>query len=129
VKVLLDTRVFLLWMRASDRLSDELRDILGDPTTQPYLSAVSCWELSMKKGLGRLDFGTDTRTFITEASTRHRIQHLPIQPRHAAFVGELPWHHKDPFDRMLIAQAMLEKMPIVTSDAAFRRYPVEVIWK
>jgi len=70
----------------------------------------------------------DAWAFIVEACERHNITLLALQPRHAAAVGALPFHHKDPFDRMLVAQAMIERMPIVTPDPAFRLYPAEVLW-
>jgi PIN domain nuclease of toxin-antitoxin system len=128
VNLLLDTHTFL-WFCQDDRaLSKTARTTIEDPANSKFVSVASCWELAIKAGLGKLNLGEPSATYIPNALARTGIQLLPIDLSHATAVESLPLHHKDPFDRMLIAQAMIEAMPIVSKDPVFDLYGVTRMW-
>ena len=128
MKVLLDTHVFLWWITDDPRLSSRAREIIAEGANEIFLSAVSGWEIAIKAKLGRLRLPDDPERFIPEQLRLNAIETLPVQMSHALHVYKLPDHHRDPFDRLLIAQAQLEKLPVLTADPQISRYPVKVIW-
>lgn len=128
MKALLDTHVFLWWITDDQRLSSRVREIIADSTSEILFSAASGWEIAIKARLGRSQLPDDPEIFIPEQLELNAIEALPVQMGHALHVYQLPSHHRDPFDRLLIAQAQLEKLPILTADSQISRYPVEVIW-
>jgi len=128
MKALLDTHVFLWWITDDPRLSPRVREIIADGANELYLSAASGWEIAIKAKLGRLRLPDDPERFILKHLELNAIKTLPVQMIHALHVYKLPEHHRDPFDRLLIAQAQLEKVPILTADPQISRYEVEVIW-
>lgn len=128
MKVLLDTHTFLWWVTDSPKLSSRVRKIISDGKNELFLSAVSGWEIAIKAQLGRIQIPDKPQTFISEQMVANAIQGLPIQISHAVHIYNLPTHHRDPFDRMLVAQAQLEKLPILTDDPQISQYPVKVIW-
>jgi PIN domain nuclease of toxin-antitoxin system len=121
VNLLLDTHV-LIWWDEARRLAAEARRAIADADSV-YVSAASAWEIAIKTGLGRL---RPTRT-VEQAVEESGFLELPVTFRHAQRVGGLPPHHRDPFDRLLIAQAEVEELTLVTRDPVFARYAVEVI--
>ena len=121
MNLLLDTHV-LIWWDEGRRLAAEARRAIADADSV-YVSAASAWEVAIKTGLGRL---RPTRT-VEEAVDESGFLELPVTFRHAERVGKLPPHHRDPFDRLLIAQADVEELTLVTRDAVFARYGVGVI--
>ena len=121
--LLLDTHVFLWWVTGSDRLSRTVKSRIAS-AGHVYVSAASAWEASIKSGLGRLDL-LDSFATMAEAS---EFEELPVRFAHADRVRRLPPLHSDPFDRMLIAQALEDGLTLVTHDRAFERYEVEVVW-
>jgi PIN domain nuclease of toxin-antitoxin system len=121
VNLLLDTHV-LIWWDEGRRLAAEARRAIADADSV-YVSAASAWEVAIKTGLGRL---RPTRT-VEQAVDESGFLELPVTFRHAERVGKLPPHHRDPFDRLLIAQADVEDLTLVTRDAVFARYGVAVI--
>lgn len=125
MRLLLDTHVWLWLVAAPERLSGNARDRLESSDTQLYLSAASAWEMSIKQQLGRLELGGPAERVIPELMLRSDVTPLPITHQHGLRAGALPPHHRDPFDRMLIAQAQLEGLPIMTADATFAAYNVE----
>jgi PIN domain nuclease of toxin-antitoxin system len=125
MRLLLDTHVWLWLVAAPERLSRDARDRLELSDTQLYLSAASGWEMSIKQQFGRLELGGPAERVIPELMLRSDVTPLPITHLHGLRAGALPPHHRDPFDRMLIAQAQLEGLPIMTADAAFAAYDVE----
>jgi PIN domain nuclease of toxin-antitoxin system len=125
MRLLLDTHVWLWLVAAPERLSGEARSLLESSTTQLYLSAASGWELSIKQALGRLELGGSAEIVVAELMLRSDVGPLSITHQHALRAGGLPPHHRDPFDRLLIAQAQLEALPIMTADVAFALYDVE----
>ena len=121
MKALLDTHAFLWWIADDPRLSSRVRKIIGDGENGLYLSAASGWEMAIKVGLGRLALPEPER-FIPEQMANNAIFPLPIRMSHALRVHSLPGHHRDPFDRMLVAQAQLEGLPILTADPRIAQY-------
>ena len=125
---LLDTHVFLWWITDDPRLSPRAHRLIADGRNRIFLSAASGWEIAIKARLGRLELPDDPERFILNQLAVNAIDVLPVQMSHALHVYKLPDHHRDPFDRLLIAQAQLEKLRILTADAQFSKYAVEVIW-
>lgn len=125
---LLDTTVFVWSLKEPERLSKKAFEVLEDSTHEAFLSAVSSWEIVIKAAIGKLRLPKEAAQFIAEALTRFSIQPLSITHAHSFAVGELASHHRDPFDRMLVAQARSEKMVLMTTDAAIQKYPVEILW-
>ena len=128
MKALLDTHVFLWWINDDPRLSDAARELIGNGESALFLSAASGWEIAIKMRLGRLEVQGDPEHFIFEQLALNDITVLPISMNHAFRTATLPDHHRDPFDRMLVAQSQIEQLPIVTSDPLITRYAVDVIW-
>ena len=128
MRVLLDTHVFLWWITDDERLSPRAREVMVEGRNTLVLSAASGWEMAVKAQLGRLSVAGDFASFLSEQLALNGIDTLPVTMAHALHVFELPAHHRDPFDRLLVAQALLEGIPIVTADPEIARYPVEVIW-
>jgi PIN domain nuclease of toxin-antitoxin system len=128
MRALLDTHVFLWWVTADPRLSPRASDYLTSGANVLLFSVASGWELAIKAGLGRLAVPGGLDSFIPEQLTRNAIDVLPVQMRHALFVASVPALHRDPFDRLLVAQAILEQVPLLTADERLRPYPVETIW-
>lgn len=128
MRTLLDTHTFLWWITDDPQLSPRVRKIINDGNNELFLSAASGWEIAIKAQLGRLQLPDKPEPFISEQLVINAIQSLPIQMRHSLHIYTLPNFHRDPFDRMLIAQAQLENLSILTADPQIVRYPVEVIW-
>jgi PIN domain nuclease of toxin-antitoxin system len=127
VRILLDTQVWL-WMRAApDRLSARARTLLTAADNELLISAATPWEIAIKVAIGKLELPTSVEEFVATRIASTRATHLPISYVHAIEVASLPMHHQDPFDRVLIAQGRIERVPILTSDVKFRRYDVEVL--
>jgi PIN domain nuclease of toxin-antitoxin system len=128
VRVLLDTHTFLWWISDSPKLSDVAREAIADERTQPIFSVVSGWEITIKAGVGKLEIPGSPGRFLSEQLSRNDVEILPIYLRHALRVYDLPDHHKDPFDRLLVAQALAEDLALVTADPFIAGYPVETVW-
>jgi PIN domain nuclease of toxin-antitoxin system len=128
MNVLLDTHAFLWWIADNPELSSRAREVMGDGDNVLLLSAASGWEIAIKSKLGRLQLPDNPDRFVSEHMSINAMTSLPIQLSHALHVYSLPDHHRDPFDRILVAQSQLEKLPIVTRDPQITRYSVEVIW-
>lgn len=128
MKYLLDTSVWLWSVGAVERINKRGRDLLADGTQELYFSAASAWEISIKTALEKLRLPEPPATYVPSRLTQQGINPLPILQHHALAVYELPMHHTDPFDRLLIAQAQIEGMVILTADKVFRRYKVELLW-
>ena len=126
-RVLLDTHAFLWWMTEDPRLADTARDLIADGETYVAISAAVVWEISIKRARGRLDAPSDLEKELAAELQAQGFTALPIRLEHAFRAGELPPHHRDPFDRMLVAQGQLERLTIVTRDPNISRYDVGVI--
>lgn len=124
MKLLLDSHAFLWWLAEDPKLKAEARQAVADPVSVVHVSAATVWELSIKAALGKLDLdGAD----LAEEIEANDFVELPITARHSLAAAALPRHHEDPFDRMLIAQAQIEGLTLVTRDSAFRAYGVSVL--
>jgi PIN domain nuclease of toxin-antitoxin system len=119
VRLLLDTHVLLWWLADDRKLDRTAREIIGNPGNDVLVSSVSVWEISIKAALGRLEIELDD---LEDAILRNGFRPLPIGFRHAVTAGRLPPLHRDPFDRMLIAQASVEELRIMSHDRVFERY-------
>jgi PIN domain nuclease of toxin-antitoxin system len=127
VRILLDTQVWL-WMRAApERLSRKSRTLVLSPDNELLLSAASAWEIAIKHGLGKLLLPEAPGDYVPRLMASTGITPLSIQHRHALHVATLPPRHRDPFDRILVAQSQLEGLPIMTADRSFSLYDVDVI--
>ncbi len=128
MRVLLDTHVFLWWINDDPRMSERARRVISDEGNDLLFSAASGWEIAIKAGLGRLRVTGDLAPYLTEQLSRNAIGVLPVHLSHALRVHALPGHHRDPFDRLLVAQALVEDVPLASGDPEVSRYPVEIIW-
>ena len=120
---LLDAHVFLWWLDDDSQLGPEARTAIEDPANDVFVSAASAWEISIKRNIGKLEAPGEVETWIAESG----FSELAIEVEHAVHAGELPNHRKDPFDRMLIAQAQLEELILVARDDEINKYDVEVL--
>ena len=128
MRLLLDTHTFLWFIEGSLNLSDVARNLIEDQANQRFLSVASLWEMSIKVSIGKLELGMTFTKLVKREVYGNAIELLEIQPEHLDELAKLPFHHKDPFDRLMIAQSLAEGIPIVTKDAAFRSYPVSLLW-
>ena len=127
MRLLLDTHAFLWFVAGDERLGRRARRTIEDDESEPLLSAASVWEMAIKAGLGRLTLPATVEEYVAmKLAEGYTI--LPVEWPHAAAVERLPLHHRDPFDRLLAAQALVERLPLVTADSVFRRYGIKTIW-
>ena len=127
-RLLLDTHAFLWWVNDAPELTAAARQAIADANNEVYLSVASCWEMSIKSSLGKLRLARQIDRFVSDQLTANAFTLLNIELRHTAKVEKLPFFHRDPFDRLLIAQAMTEKMTLLTVDSAFAEYDVKTLW-
>jgi PIN domain nuclease of toxin-antitoxin system len=128
VRLLLDTHAFIWWITDDDRLSEQAGELIADGSNDVFFSAASAWEVAIKAGLGRIKLPDDAWSFTPDQLERNAFQPLPVHISHAVTVITLPEIHGDPFDRMLVAQAMSEGLSIISDDEQIARYPVSVAW-
>jgi PIN domain nuclease of toxin-antitoxin system len=122
MKLLLDTHAWLWWQMAPARLSKAAREAIGAEGNDVFLSAVSSWEMAIKIAAGKLQLPRPLREMVPESLMLDGFVNLPIQPAHCFVLSELPMHHRDPFDRMLVAQAIAEGCTLVSADPVLDRY-------
>ena len=127
LKVLLDTHVWLWMWGEPERLHNEARTIVEDPTTDLHVSAVSAWEIATKVSAGRLRLPSTPEAWLSDRRHRRDVTELPISFEHAIRAAGLPPHHRDPFDRMLVAQAQIEGLALMTADLRLAGYEVDAI--
>lgn len=127
MKLLLDTHVFLWWVNDAPELSETARAAISDPNNTCYLSMASCWEMAIKSSLGKLKLKKPVERFVSEQMQQNGFLLLNIELRHIAKVENLAFHHRDPFDRLLLTQAKTEKMTLVTVDSALLAYGTRCI--
>lgn len=128
MRALLDTCAFLWWISDDPQLSLHVREVISSGDNELFLSVASGWEMAIKAALGKLSFPDDLKSFILEQLNVNGIDSLSVEMSHALYVSTLPAIHRDPFDRLLIAQAQMENLPILTPDPQISRYDVEIIW-
>jgi PIN domain nuclease of toxin-antitoxin system len=127
MRILVDTHVWLWWLSAPARLHPEAVTLLADAGNTLYLSAASVWEIVIKHGLGKLTLPSSPAVLVPQAIAEDGLVPLAIEHRHALAVTTLPPVHRDPFDRLIIAQAQVEGLPVLTADETFREYGVNVV--
>ena len=128
MKILLDTQIFLWALAEPRRLGEKAKSLLKSKKNQLYLSAASSWEIAIKVGLGKLPLPEPPDKYISSRMASLQITPVDVKHYHAFIVYQLPLHHRDPFDRILIASAIAEKFYLMTADKQFRRYDVDLIW-
>lgn len=126
MKILLDTHTFLWGLSDETKLSERVRRLL--PSAESWLSVASLWEILIKSQSGKLPLPQPVGPYVMSKLKFNGVKLLPVTAEHVLRVESLPMHHRDPFDRMLIAQSLEEELPLVTSDAIFRRYGMNLIW-
>lgn len=128
MKLLLDTHTFLWFAFNTPELPAPTRELLEDDASDLYFSHASVWEMAIKVSIGKLHFSTSVTDLVTKQLQKDDILPLPINYAHLALIETMPLHHKDPFDRLLIAQALAESFTIISIDAAFDPYGVSRLW-
>ncbi len=128
MNLLLDTHSFLWFIDDNPKLSANARKLIESAGNRIFLSTASLWEMAIKFSLGKLTLAQPFEAFIPQQLSLNRIELLHITISHTAAVSVLPFHHRDPFDRLLIAQAQIESMPVVGNDVAFDAYSITRLW-
>lgn len=127
MNLLLDTHIFLWFVNDDPKLNDRLKDLIENESNFSYLSIASVWEMSIKYNLGKLKLAPSYEDFVERQIRESSIILLSIELEHLRINASLPFHHKDPFDRVIIAQSMAENIPIITVDSIFNQYPVILV--
>ena len=128
MRLLLDTHTFLWWVADAPELSSRARATVADADNECLVSAATCWEMAIKVSIGKLELDGTVERFVPHHMSVNGFQELPVEIRHAARAARLPFHHRDPFDRLLVSQALAEDLAIVSADPIFKRYGVTRIW-
>ena len=128
MRYLLDTHAFLWFVLDDKRISTKAKSIIADSENEIYFSAASAWEMAIKTKLARLKFKGELGSFIIEQLSTNSFVPLSITISHSLYTEQLPQIHKDPFDRIIIAQSKLEDLPLISTDKKIRKYPTTVVW-
>jgi PIN domain nuclease of toxin-antitoxin system len=126
--LLLDTHTMIWFFWDDPQLSGRAKSLIEDAGNRKWVSIASCWEIAIKAGLGKLDLGESSLTFLQREISRSNFDLLPISLDHATKVETLQSHHRDPFDRLLIVQAKVENLPLVSFDTMFDKYGIDRLW-
>lgn len=124
MRILVDTHIFLWLSDSSHLLSSSAKEILSDPNNSRVLSVVSVWEMQIKVAIGKLPLRLPLADLVREQRQKNGFEILPVTLEHVLALETLPTHHKDPFDRLLIAQSQSENLPLLSADAVFERYAI-----
>jgi len=128
MRILLDTHAFLWWVNNDAQLSPKARSLIEDVSNEIMVSTVSGWEIAIKSQIGKLTIASNFEQFISNQIKQNYFAILPINLSHALHIHSLPMHHRDPFDRMLVAQSQFEDLSILTIDPLIMQYDVATIW-
>jgi PIN domain nuclease of toxin-antitoxin system len=128
VKLLLDTQCWLWWFAQPERLNEEAIAHIADENNELWLSVASIWEIGIKVAIGKLPLPDPLDSYISSRMAQLGMRSLEITASHALQAAALPLHHRDPFDRMLIAQAQIEEMTLVSADSMFNKYDISLLW-
>ncbi len=128
MKLLLDTHALLWFVSGSDRLSVQARSVIEDPANTRLFSAASAWEIAIKVSIGKLSLTVPYPQLIPGQLRANAVDYLPVSPEHLRALISLPFHHRDPFDRLLVAQALVEGASLVSADSTLDAYAVPRIW-
>ena len=126
--LLLDTHTFLWFVFGSSRMSEKAEALVQDPTNRKFLSLATPWEVGIKVSTGKLTVSQPVEQFFAEEMDANSVQMLPITLAHITRVSTLPFHHRDPFDRMLVAQSLTENIPLVSADTTLDAYGIVRLW-
>jgi PIN domain nuclease of toxin-antitoxin system len=129
MRLLLDTHSFLLFISGDEQMSEVARNLIADVNNEVLLSVASLWEIAIKVSIGKLTLDKPFEAIIPEQLILNEIEVLHVDLDDLSLIAKLPLHHRDPFDRLIIAQAITRGIPIVGRDSAFALYPVELIWQ
>ena len=124
---LLDTHTYIWWLGDPDRVGAAATSVLSEASNQVFVSVASIWEIAIKSSLGKLTLSEDVQS-LAHSLDEDGFKLLGIVPHHCGAVSALPFHHRDPFDRMLVAQALCENLILLSRDGALCSYPIEVVW-
>ena len=127
-RALLDTHSFLWFVTDDPKLSTAAKRVITEGANEPILSTACVWEIAIKVNTGRLPIPAPLETFIPEQLSINRISLLPIELKHLFEIARMPLHHRDPFDRVIIARAIVEGLPVISADPAFDKYPIQRLW-
>lgn len=128
MKLLLDTQCWLWWFAQPEKLSESVIEQIADEANELWFSVASVWEMGIKVSIGKLPLPESIGDYVSTRMTQLGAQSLDIMTAHAVQVSALPLYHRDPFDRMLIAQAQLEDMTLVSADSMFQQYDIALLW-
>lgn len=128
MKLLLDTHTLIWWHNESPQLSNTAHHAIANDAHDVYISFANAWEMQIKTQIGRLDLGKSWRDLISGEQTSNGFQWLSADFRYLEMLDRVPLHHRDPFDRLLIAQALAENMTLISKDSHFKSYPVSLLW-
>ena len=128
MRLLLDTHTFLWFILNDPLLSANAAGLIADPANDIEISPASYWEIAIKISIGKYSLGEPVADFFEREIAVNQFHILPIEPRHVTPLATMPFHHRDPFDRLIMAQAIVEQIPIVSADAAFDNYSVTRLW-
>lgn len=128
MRLLIDTHIFIWYILDIQKLSATVRALIDDEDNKILFSTASVWEMAIKQSIGKLSFYLPFEVFIKQQLSLNDFNLLDIKINHLAVVATLPFHHRGPFDRLLIAQSLVEKIPILSVDSAFDAYPIERLW-
>jgi PIN domain nuclease of toxin-antitoxin system len=128
MRCLLDSHAFLWFIHGDTRLGARAREAISDSKNQILVSTATLWEIAIKVSLGKLELEASLPDLFSRWILGNRIVLLPVEPRHTFLLTTLDFHHRDPFDRMIIAQAMVEGIPVVSRDGDFHKYPIQIVW-
>lgn len=129
MRLLVDTQVFLWWVNGSRGMPLRVSRLFADPGNELLLSVASCWEVAIKTSLGKLRLPQPPGAFFPLQLQANGMALLDISFPHVAKVADLPFHHRDPFDRLIVAQALIEGLPVITADPVFTKYGVRRLWR
>ena len=128
MKLLLDTHAFIWYVTNNQKLSVTAQQLINESSNQVLLSIVSIWEMAIKHSVGKLSFELPFEVFVAQQLALNNFDLLNIKIAHLNVVANLPLHHRDPFDRLIIAQGMVESIPVISTDKIFDSYPVKRLW-
>jgi PIN domain nuclease of toxin-antitoxin system len=129
MRVLIDTHIFIWYIQNSERLPSSIATYINDGRNDILLSIASVWEMAIKQSTGKLNLGLPYASFIEEQMRLNSLELLHLRLDHLEVVTTMPFHHRDPFDRLLIAQSIVEDIVIISADSIFSSYPVQRIWE
>lgn len=128
MRLLLDTHIFIWYVLNNQRLSNQVRMLIDDADNEILLSTAIIWEMAIKHSTGKLNFSLPFEVFVKQQISLNNFNLLDIKINYLNVVATLPFHHRDPFGRLLIAQAMVEQIPILSADSVFDAYPIQRLW-